>query len=102
MVFNIILIILLPFFLWYNIKKNIEKYYDSNELIQKLDVDYEFYETYFVEKSKNGEMRVEYNKLNEIIETKTNFYLMISKNQGHMLLKENMSDDLQNFIRKLK
>lgn len=36
------------------------------------------------------------------IETKTNFYLMISKNQGHMLLKENMSDDLQNFIRKLK
>lgn len=47
-------------------------------------------------------MRVEYNKLNEIIETKTNFYLMISKNQGHMVLKENMSDDLQNFIRKLK
>lgn len=51
-IFNIILIILLPFFLWYNIKKSTEKYYESNELIQKLDVDYEFYKTYFVEKAK--------------------------------------------------
>lgn len=44
-----------------------------------MNVKFDFYDTYFTETTQNGETRLEYNKLYKIIETKTNFYLMIAK-----------------------
>ena len=71
-------------------------------MVQNVDVHYEFYEDFLVEKTENGEMKVEYSKLDEIIETKTNFYLMIAKNQGCMISKTDMPSGLDEFIRKIK
>ena len=48
------------------------------------------------------EMKIEYSKFDEIFETKTNFYLMIAKNQGYMLPKSDMPSELEEFIRNIK
>jgi len=78
---------------------NIKIVYNSNKIMQDIDVEYEFYEEYFHVKQPIGEAKIEYKMLSKIIETKTNFYLMIANNQGYMLLKANMSNELISFIR---
>ena len=86
------------------VMKNIEikKVYNSNKFAQDIEVNIDFYDTYFTVKTENSDAKIEYDKLHTTIETKTNFYLMIAKNQGYMLSKENMSDEFQSFVRKIK
>lgn len=100
--FIIVFTIIFPLILYWIQNRNIKKIYNSNKVVQNLDVIYEFYDTYFVEKSEHGEMKIEYSKFDEIFETKTNFYLMIAKNQGYMLPKSNMPSGLEEFIRNIK
>lgn len=102
---NILILVftlIFPLMLYWIQNRNIKKIYNSNKVVQDLDVNYEFYDTYLVEKSENGEMKIEYSKLDEIFETKTNFYLMIAKNQGYMLPKSDMPTGLEEFIRNIK
>ena len=96
--FIIVFTIIFPLILYWIQNRNIKKIYNSNKVVQNLDVIYEFYDTYFVEKSEHGEMKIEYSKFDEIFETKTNFYLMIAKNQGYMLPKSDMPSGLEEFI----
>ena len=77
----------------------VKRVYNSNKILQDLDVNFEFYDDCFVVKHEAGEAKIPYDKLNEIIETKTNFYLMIARNQGYMVLKENMPEGFEEFIR---
>ena len=100
--FLIVFAILYP--LMFILVKNhsVKKVFDSNKITQNVDVTFEFYEDYFEEKHEAGEAKIPYDKLNEIIETKTNFYLMIAKNQGYMISKQNMPDGLEEFIKKIK
>ena len=100
--FIIVFTIIFPLILYWIQNRNIKKIYNSNKVVQNLDVIYEFYDTYFVEKSEHGEMKIEYSKFDEIFETKTNFYLMIAKNQGYMLPKSDMPSELEEFIRNIK
>ena len=100
--FIIVFTIIFPLILYWIQNRNIKKIYNSNKVVQNLDVIYEFYDTYFVEKSEHGEMKIEYSKFDEIFETKTNFYLMIAKNQGYMLPKSDMPSGLEEFIRNIK
>ena len=100
--FIIVFTIIFPLILYWIQNRNIKKIYNSNKVVQNLDVIYEFYDTYFVEKSEHGEMKIEYSKFDEIFETKTNFYLIIAKNQGYMLPKSDMSSGLEEFIRNIK
>lgn len=94
--------IIYPFILFLIQKINVKKVYNSNKLIQDTDVSYEFFEDHFEQKHESGNATIPYDKLNEVIETKTNFYLMIAKNQGYMLLKENMPEGLQEFLVNIK
>ena len=100
--FIIVFTIIFPLILYWIQNRNIKKIYNSNKVVQNLDVIYEFYDTYFVEKSEHGEMKIKYLKFDEIFETKTNFYLMIAKNQGYMLPKSDMPSELEEFIRNIK
>lgn len=101
-IFLIIFAIIYPFLFYISIQIGVKRVFNSNKLLQNAEVTYEFFEDYLYEKHDGGETKVPYDKLDEVIETKTNFYLMIAKNQGFMISKENMSEDMQNFIRKLK
>lgn len=85
-------------FIWaYN--RNIKKVFESNKVAQNAEVSFEFYDTYFTQTSENGYGKIEYTNLDKVIETKTNFYLMIAKNQGYILKKENFPEGLAEFLR---
>lgn len=100
--FLIIFAVLYPFIFAWSLFHGIKKVYNSNKVTQDEEIKFEFYEDHFEEKHESGNANITYDKLNEIIETKTNFYLMIAKNQGFMLLKENMPEGLEEFIHHLK
>ena len=52
--------------------------------------------------TKKHEYKVFYKDLYEILETKDNFYLMLSQNQGVIIIKENCNKKLIEFIEGLK
>ncbi len=93
-------ILLAALLIWQN--KHIEKVFMTNKLLKDIEVRFDFYDTYFTEKTELSESRIEYAKLYKIIETKTNFYLMIAKNQGYLLVKENLPEGLADFLKALK
>lgn len=97
--FLLIFLIIYPILLFLIRNKNIKKVFDSNKITVDMDVNYEFYDDYFIVKQKMGEAKVEYSQLNSIIETKDNLYLMIAINQGYMLKKSNFPDGLENFLK---
>ena len=75
--------------------------FKTNKILQNTIVTYEFYDTYFTDSHEYGNSKIEYEKLHKIIETKTNFYLMISKNQGFLLSKESLPQGLDAFLRSI-
>lgn len=85
-----------------DIKKEIKKAYYSNKTIDNEISDYKFYETEFTETDSHGSTTFPYTDLTRIIETKTNFYLMISNQQGYLIKKDNCSPELIAFLSELK
>lgn len=83
-------------------KKTIKKTYYSNKAITSCVADFEFFDNYVREKTENGETKLEYSKIYKIIETKTNFYIMASVNQGFIIVKGNCPDGLVDFIKSIK
>lgn len=83
-------------------KKTIKKTYYSNKAITSCVADFEFYNNYVREITQNGETKLEYSKIYKIIETKTNFYIMASVNQGFIIVKGNCPDGLIDFIKSIK
>ena len=101
-VFYLLFALLYPILIWLLQCRQIKKIFKSNKVIQNEEVTFEFYDTYFTEEYPRGNSRLEYNKLYKIVETKTNFYLMIAKNQGYILVKENFPEGLEEFLRTIK
>ena len=101
-IFLIIFAVIYPFLFLISMNIGVKRTFNSNKLLQNVEVEYEFYNDYLLEKHEGGEAKVPYEKLDEIIETKTNFYLMIAKNQGFMISKENFPEGLEDFIKNLK
>ena len=56
----------------------------------------------FTETNPYGTTTLEYAKLHKIVETKTNFYLLIAKNQGYILTKSTFPMGLDEFLRNIK
>lgn len=83
-------------------KKTVKKTYYSNKAITSCVADFEFYDNYVREITQNGETKLEYSKIYKIIETKTNFYIMASVNQGFIIVKGNCPDGLIDFIKSIK
>ncbi len=98
----ILFAILYPILIWLLHNWQVKKVFNTNKVLQNADVNYEFYDTYFTETNDYGNTKLEYAKLHKIIETKTNFYLMIARNQGFILVKKNFPDGLEEFLRNIK
>ncbi len=93
--------IIIPIIEYFSLVRPLKKIFYSNKMAVNAEIDYDFYETYFIKISKAGTEKVEYKNVLKIIETKTNFYLMIAYNQGYMLKKADMPDGLDAFLGKL-
>ena len=98
-VFLIIFLVLFPLITIIIYNNNVKRVFKSNKLAADKEINFEFYDAYIVIKNENGEQKFEYDKLNFVIETKDNFYLMIATNQGYILTKSNLPDGLENFLK---
>lgn len=91
--------IIYPFAIVFAQNRQIKKVFNSNKLLQNVETRYDFYADFFTAQQPNGNSKVEYNQLYKIMETKSNFYLMIAQNQGYIVKKQGGEDDLAEFLR---
>lgn len=101
-IFFIIFAVVYPILIVFLHNRQVKKVFVTNKAFQDLEVNFEFYDTYFLTTDLYGSGQLEYTKLHKIIETKTNFYLMIAKNQGMILVKDNLPAGLADFLRSIK
>ena len=98
----IIFAIIYPFLFFLAKDIGVKKVFNSNSLLKDKEIFFEFYQDFFEIKHEAGDEKIPYDKLCDIVETKTNFYLMIAKNQGYIIKKDNMPEGLDEFIRSKK
>lgn len=84
------------------VKMKAKKMYNSNKSIQNLELTYKFYEDGLIQESEIGRAEIKYTDLYKIGESKTNFYLRDSRVSAMIILKKNCSEELCEFIRKIK
>ena len=82
-------------------KKSEKEIYNSNKVIQEIESEISFYEDCFEQTNSLGTSKITYDKIYRILENDTNLYIMISKNQGYIIIKENCSQELIDFIKNL-
>lgn len=90
-------IVLLILMIWFGGKSE----WKSNKIMHNKTVVYHFFEDNMEISTENGKVKINYDDLHKIIETKTNFYLMDSLNAGKLILKDNCSPELRAFIQQL-
>lgn len=77
----------------------IKSSWESNTVYHNLQHRIDFYDTYFETISENGTNKVEYDKLFGILESDHVFALMFGNNQGTVVDKSKMSDELISFLK---
>ena len=85
----------------WGISSRIKKTYKSDKRLEK-EREFIFYQDRLETRVGEGGGEFLYEELTDIIETKTNFYLMIPTGQGIIIKKENCPPELIEFIRNLK
>ena len=80
----------------------VKKSYAANKAVQESESVFSFYSDHLEQDNALGHLTLEYSKIYRILETGTNFYIMVSKNQGFIIIKENCSPELIGFLQKLK
>ena len=84
-------------------KSAVKKLYYSDRHLQKNFMNqFCFYQNYFESKTYSSYTRFEYADIASVKETKTNFYLMKTTNQGFIIVKANCSPELITFLTNLK
>lgn len=97
-----IMAVVYPFLMISSQKKGVERNYKRATGMHDARIDYRFYEDRFVKIFAENEEEYEYANLFKVIETETNFYIMISKAQGYVLVKANMPEGMEEFVRNIK
>ncbi|MGN1031411.1 MAG: YcxB family protein [Butyricicoccaceae bacterium] len=95
-------VVLFLMFLYLFTMREIKSTYQSSRESMGKRSELRFYPDHLEGKSKIGESRVAYSELYCVIETKTNIYLMTSRNQGFIVVKENCSEELLAFLRSIQ
>ena len=98
----IVAVVALPMVLDIMMKKQVTKAYSDNTNTQGINTSLTFYDNYYEGHSELGDNKYLYEELYKIIETPTNFYLMLSPQHGSIVIKENCSDELLMFLDQLK
>ncbi len=98
----LIFIIVFPIVLKLILDRSLKKTYESNQLLNGYKMTIRFFEDHYEGCGENGSLNYPYAKLAKIIETNTNFYLMIGDNQGTLITKERCTPELIAFLQGLK
>ena len=101
------LIIYLLLFFWIKIirpAKEVEKDKKSHKMSGSFINNYEFYKNSFRVENVDGKVKILYLKLYRVVETKTNFYIYISREYAFIVSKfgftKGNSDEFSSFIKK--
>ncbi len=102
-----ILFIGILIYIWYKFirpRRNVEKQKKSNKMINEYINTYKFYKHYFTSQNKEGKAQTMYFKIYKVIETKTHFYIYISKEYAFIVAKNGFeigsSEEFKKFIKK--
>ena len=93
--------IVVPLFLYLLYKLQVKRFYKAHKSAHDTQSEFEFYDSYFILKEKSRNSEIGYEKLNKIIFTKENAYLMLSKDKGFMLTKKNFPEGLEEFLKSI-
>ena len=93
---------MMAWILFGGMKRRAAKAFRTNKLSENLDYDLSLYDDHFDSVSSRGSSTTPYDKMNEIIETPTNFYLMTAPGMGVILRKQDMPEGAQEFLRGVK
>ena len=88
-----------PLVLWFTFQRSVRKTWDSNAVYQNAVNRYTFTENRVDITTANAEQHIEYDKLYRLVETKTNFYIMIARNQGFIINKADCTQEQCALIR---
>ncbi len=94
-------VLLIPFIFYFSNRIRSKKMYLQMKNLQSTSYDFSFYPDHLEITSSIGNTNLPYDKLFRIIETPTNFYIMLTKQQGSILIKENCSPELISFLQNL-
>lgn len=76
--------------------------YKRNPQLHNMMMYHRFYDNYIEQESKLGTVTIFHYQIRDVLETKTNYYLMTANNGTIMIVKENCSMELLDHLRKLK
>ena len=83
------------------IERQIRNGFKTNRIIRNSKVQFDFYDEYFDVISESGNSHIEYDQLYRLMETKENFYPMISCNNMFIVRKADCSRELIDFLHKI-
>lgn len=101
-IFFIVFTMVYPIVLIYVRKQAVKKTWQSNKMVQGQRIRYDFYADRVVQASPMGTAVCAYDKLHDILENDRLICLMIANNQGLVIVKENCSEELVQFLHGLK
>ena len=78
------------------------KTYGDNPRIHNVVFSCSFYEDFMEQSSVLGSTRIYYREIYKVHETGTNFYLMIGRDAGSIIVKKNCSAELIQFLKNLR
>ena len=97
----VIMLILLPAISWFIPRYMERRMYLANETAHNMVMKTEFYEDHLEQHSLRGHTSVKYTDLQRIIETSTNFYMLVSKTQSIIIVKDHCHPKLIQFIHEM-
>ena len=84
----------------FGMDRRARKLFRQTKVAQDIVNEYDFFDEYFVNRNRNGQGTMAYNELFKVIETRTHFYLMLSKVQGYTIAKAEAPANFTEFMQK--
>ena len=84
----------------FGMDRRARKLFRRTKVAQDIVNEYDFFDEYFSYRNTNGQGSMAYDKLFKVIETRTHFYLMLSKVQGYTIAKAEAPANFTEFMQK--
>ena len=84
----------------FGMDRRARKLFRQTKVAQDIVNEYDFFDQYFAYRNTNGQGSMAYDKLFKVIETRTHFYLMLSKVQGYTIAKDEAPAGFTEFMQK--
>ena len=91
-------LVFLDWYLFHGIDQRMAKLFMKNTEIAGQKCEFHFFEDHFDAITKSGTTSIGYEKIKDIIETKTNIYIMYSDSQG-IMMKKPVPDGFPEFLK---